>query len=34
LAAERAAEIAARIPDARLCAVEVRPLLDLAEFGM
>ena len=31
---ERAAEIAARIPDARLCAVEVRPLLDLAEFGM
>jgi hypothetical protein len=31
---ERAAEIAARIPDARLVAVEVRPLVDPAEVGM
>jgi hypothetical protein len=30
---ERAAEIAARLPDARWCAVEVRPIVDFLGMG-
>ena len=32
--AERAKEIAARFPDARSCAVEVRPIMDLSGMEM
>jgi hypothetical protein len=32
--AERATEIAARFPDARYCAVEVRPVMDLSGMEM
>jgi hypothetical protein len=31
---ERATEIASRFPDARLCAVEVRPIMDLSGMEM